>query len=58
MIVVLLWELVIALMNVFVYYKWQTILLDNVAATIFKKIINLFYQEHDKLPQYGPESLS
>jgi len=33
--VVSFWELVIELMNVSVYYKWQMILLDNIAAIIF-----------------------
>jgi len=38
-----------------IYYKTQTILLDNTAAIIFLENINLFYQERGKclqLPQY------
>jgi len=31
-------------MNVSIYYKTPTILLDNIAAIIFQKTINLFCQ--------------
>jgi len=50
----LFWELLIEWMSVSVYYKRQTILLDNIAAIIFQKTINLFYQRRGKclqLPQ-------
>jgi len=48
-------ELLIELMKVSIYYKIQTILLDNIAAIIFQKAINLFYQDRGKylqLPQF------
>jgi len=41
-------ELLYALMNFFIYYKTLTIHLDNIAAIIFQKTLNLFDQERGK----------